>query len=1543
MDKGHAILLKKIKKNHRIRQSYIRRFEVHRFKVCSKIFILFSVLILSAVLSGCSGGSSNSSSGKDSNTPPPNNPPPSEPPPSETPSPTVTAPEALQSLTATSGDTKVLLSWQAPAENGGAPITHYQYRVSSDDGNTWSPDWTNVPDGFDTNDLPGDENLYPVTGLINFIGYTFEVRATNSQGGGEALAVTRTPLVQACESPNLEGRIQVWRGALNVGVSSQAPLYGFIGSNPMVGQLSERNFTVASNNYTIDQLTLSGGTSSRQFLISFNRNLTSEEKSSLRLHICDEELNFNQSNGPSTDHSYGWSLSSLDWSLSNTRHLRLSIPDNTAPVLVATDGITVDGSSLVLSYSEDLDASSIPAASAFSISLNGEAGVSPSFVTINGQRVTLTLSTPVSGIHSVALSYTAPLSNPIQDTNGNDASSFASQPVTNNTELPKVSITPLHPQATPFLAHPEFEVTLDQTLPERITVRIEIIQDENYLSHTLQTISIPANQTSATAKFESQYNGSISGPLTARVLASVNYTSAASPQHEATVQMIAANPALTLSWQQNAHSIEEGELLSTSVVARTAPNIPQPRENIQYSIQTEGGTAQPNTDYTFSPFTQTITPSDWQTEGSIFSHSQAVNIQSVENSTYDTPSRSLFAVLSKTPIFPENVLIAPCPSEQQGANGSCKNPITITEDETLTVTDVAVTSTPSSGGTYNLNNIIQFTVTFNGSVTVTGSPQLNFEVGEAGSTEIRSATYSSGTNSSSLVFSYTVSDGDNDSDGLSWGANILSLNGGNIRFTTSDSSLVVEAALVHPSQAPLPEHKIDSPPTLNLAQVEDTSLTLTYNETLDTNSVPANNSFFISVDSISSHPIATAIVDSKVTLTLAKSVYLGQVVTVTYIKPPSEPLQDVSGLEASEFSNQPVENPNGPPSAPQSVQFAGESGQVTLSWDAPMYTGGLLTNHYQYRVSADNGNTWIPDWTSVPDSLDAGDSLSDERSHTITGLTNDVEYTFELRAVNNEGGGLVARLAATPSIVAAPENFQFTVTPQTLTFTWGVESNKPSPHHYVLMRSTDNSTNFQRVSGADNIQGVTTYPLSITTYRFDWAQTRYKLLSCTETESTCYDSNEARLSAADSIPAINYIKPPDPSAGDHFGYALSLDQDTLAVGAPNYDSDSDSNIGTVYIFVRSSNTWTLQSQLTASNAGETDKFGFSVSLDGDTLAVGAPEEDSNANASNASGAGNSGAVYVFVRSGTSWTQQAMLKASNAGANDKFGYSVSLDGDSLAVGAHLEDNKASGVNPNKDDEESTNSGAAYVFVRSGTTWTEQAYIKAPSTDANSEFGTSISIHGNFLAVGAPQEGSNDRGAVYAYKRSSTTWTVTTEHPIPSLREANQNFGQSLVIHGSYIYIGAPGDRIRGAGAGAVHYFVYDPDEDYWLGAGTLYAIDSAGTAGDAFGSTVSTDGSNLVVGAPSEQSNSRGVSSNRNNNSSTKAGAVYVFRKSGSRWKRTNYIKASNTGANDNFGAAVSVDGNTLTVGAYGEDSDTSEINGDDSDNSISAAGAVYAY
>ncbi|WP_299947380.1 FG-GAP repeat protein [uncultured Microbulbifer sp.] len=400
----------------------------------------------------------------------------------------------------------------------------------------------------------------------------------------------------------------------------------------------------------------------------------------------------------------------------------------------------------------------------------------------------------------------------------------------------------------------------------------------------------------------------------------------------------------------------------------------------------------------------------------------------------------------------------------------------------------------------------------------------------------------------------------------------------------------------------------------------------------------------------------------------------------------------------------------------------------------------------------------------------------------------------------------------------------------------------------------------------------------------------------------------------------------------------------------------------------------------ASNTDQDDRFGFSVSLseDGNTLAVGSYGESSNATGIDGDQASNdlaeSGAVYVFVRTGTAWAQQAYVKASNTNEADSFGYSVSLskDGSNLAVGAPSEDSNATGIDGDQDNNDAVNSGAAYVFVRTGTTWTQQTYVKASNTDGDDRFGMTVNLSGdgNTLAVGAAYENSDatgidgdqanndlfDSGAVYVFSRTGATWAQQAYLKASNTDELGR-FGRSVSLSddGNTLAVGAYGDNSDAVGidgdqsnysaffSGAV--YVFSRTGASW--AQQTYIKASNTDENDLFGRWVSLsgDGNTLAVGAPREGSNAIGIDGDQANNDLAESGAVYVFVRTGTAWAQQAYVKASNTNEADIFGWSVSLsgDGNALAVGAPDESSNAKGIDGDRSNNAAIGSGAVYVF
>jgi len=462
-----------------------------------------------------------------------------------------------------------------------------------------------------------------------------------------------------------------------------------------------------------------------------------------------------------------------------------------------------------------------------------------------------------------------------------------------------------------------------------------------------------------------------------------------------------------------------------------------------------------------------------------------------------------------------------------------------------------------------------------------------------------------------------------------------------------------------------------------------------------------------------------------------------------------------------------------------------------------------------------------------------------------------------------------------------------------------------------------------------------------------------------------------------------YVKASNAEAGDAFGFAVALSSDgnTLAVGANSESSaaigiggnqadNTAASAGAVYVYTRSGTIWTQQAYIKASNTEAGDRFGASVALssDGNTLAVGATGEGSaltgvtpgNVDATTAGNAApGAGAVYVLTRSAGTWSQQAYVKASNTGAADNFGSSVALSGDgsTLAVGAIGEDGSAA------------EAGAVYVYTRSGTTWTQQAYVKASNAGALDLFGFSVALSGdsNTLAVGAIGEASAvggtptdntapSAGAVYVFTRSVATWTQQAYVKASTIGAGDQfGFSVALSSDGNTLAVGAIDEDSAATGVGgsetdnsatnAGAVYVFTRSVAIWTQQAYVKASNTG--AGDQFGFSVSLsgDGNALAVGASLEASAATGVNGTQADNTAADAGAVYVYTRSGTIWTQLAYVKASNTGASDQFGfsVALSGDGTTLAVGATGEDSSATGIDGNQTDNSAAGAGAVYVF
>ncbi|WP_343327871.1 FG-GAP repeat protein [Leptospira levettii] len=479
-----------------------------------------------------------------------------------------------------------------------------------------------------------------------------------------------------------------------------------------------------------------------------------------------------------------------------------------------------------------------------------------------------------------------------------------------------------------------------------------------------------------------------------------------------------------------------------------------------------------------------------------------------------------------------------------------------------------------------------------------------------------------------------------------------------------------------------------------------------------------------------------------------------------------------------------------------------------------------------------------------------------------------------------------------------------------------------------------------------------------------------------------------------------YLKASNADANDGFGYSVDISGDTIVVGAAGESSNqttitngnsasadnSATSSGATYVFQRTGSTWAQEAYLKAPNTETTDFFGTAVAIDGNTILVSAIQEDSNQititngpTASIDNSASSSGAVYVFQRTGSTWVQQAYIKPPNAEANDQFGISLSISGDTIVVGAFNEASNQTTIT-NGTSASANNSaafaGAAYVFQRSGTSWAQQAYLKASNIEANDRFGTSVSISGDTIVVGSGFEDSNQTtitngatassdntasasGAAYVYRRTGSTWAEEAYLKAPNA-DANDQFGNAVAIDGDTIVVGAFSEASNqttitngttassdnsAALAGAA--YVFQRTGSTWSHQAYLKPPNLG--ADDRFGNAVAIEGNTILVSSIFEDNNQTTVTNGsmpNDDNSLSNSGAVYVFQRSGSTWAFRAYLKAPNADVDDRFGNAISISGDTAVVGVNLEDSNQNTItNGPtaSTNNSALTSGAAFVF
>lgn len=922
-------------------------------------------------------------------------------------------------------------------------------------------------------------------------------------------------------------------------------------------------------------------------------------------------------------------------------------------------------------------------------------------------------------------------------------------------------------------------------------------------------------------------------------------------------------------------------------------------------------------------------------------------------------------------------------------------------------------SSSAANGSYSTGAVIPVRVTFSKTVFVTGTPKLTLETG----TTDEVVSYTSGSGSSVLVFNYTVQAGDTNSllDYISTSA--LSLNGGSIVDSATNAadltlatpgtsgSLSVSKSISIDTTAPSISSVSSSTANGYYKSGGTIDVTVTFSEAVAVTGTPR-----LQLETGTTDEWATYLSGSgSTTLTFRYTIASGDTsthldyVSTTALGLNGGTIKDLTGNAAtltlpavggtgSLSANTSLIVDTDLPTTPTSVN---DGTWTTTTAQAPTVSWGASTDatsgvdHYEYALGTTSGGTDVVTWTAN------GTALS--RTQASLSLTEGTYYYASVRAVDLAGNispvatgdGFRADATAPNPPATFDDGVTSPSTTQTPTFSWTASTDSVSglDHYEIALGTSSGATDLMTWTDVGTGTTKVTTGLSLTE-----GHTYYASIRAVDQAGNV---GTARAGDGWTIGWLQqaYLKAANVDASDSFGTSVAISGDTMVVGVPNESSsqttitngatassdNSASGAGAVYVYVRSGSTWTQQAYIKAGNAAAGDNFGQAVAIDTDTIVVGAPAEDGSStgiftSAQTARGSTSSGAVYIYKRTGTSWALEAYVKASNAGSSDTFGSAVAISANTVVVGSPNESSNATGTATTASSNNSlAGAGAAYVYVRSGTTWTLQSYLK-PATAHAVAFGTSVAISTDTIAVGAPLDsssrttitngtgGSNNTskasaGAVYAFLRSGTTWTQQA-YLKPTNTHAGDKLGSSVAISGDLIVAGAPYEASNAQGPSATAStdasntasgaaYVFSRSSTTWSLQSYLKAANSG--SGDHFGTSVGIDGSLIVVGSPDENASDTSViqgSTASSNTSATSAGAAYLYRVSGTTWSELAYLKAPNAEASDAFGNACAISGSSLAIGATLEDSNQSTITNGltaSSDNSKSGAGAVYLF
>jgi len=380
----------------------------------------------------------------------------------------------------------------------------------------------------------------------------------------------------------------------------------------------------------------------------------------------------------------------------------------------------------------------------------------------------------------------------------------------------------------------------------------------------------------------------------------------------------------------------------------------------------------------------------------------------------------------------------------------------------------------------------------------------------------------------------------------------------------------------------------------------------------------------------------------------------------------------------------------------------------------------------------------------------------------------------------------------------------------------------------------------------------------------------------------------ANLALAAPVAAVDLfemarLSEPDPVVADELGYAVAL-RDAEALLSARADGAGANRPGWVRTWTSAGPLWSRFAHFSADDGAALQRFGESLAASGDLAVVGAPRDDDFGEIS--------GSAYVFLRDAAGWSQQAKLHATPPAAFDEFGIAVAIDGDTIVVGCR------------GDDDGGSQSGSAFIYLRNGTAWPQQAKIIAGDDAAKDLFGSAVALAGDYAVIGAPGDDSK-AGAAYVFVRNGSTWSQQARLTAAD-RAADDVFGTSVSLRGEYAAVGAPGDN---AGAGAV--YIFKRTAAIWSQVARI--APSGAAAGDAFGFAVARNADQLLVGAPGHDGG---------------RGAASLYERSGSAWIKLARYRASDAAAGSALGASVALGNDYALAGAPG---------------AIGGAGAAYVF